>query len=175
MEEILFYERQYFRQVWLWLIMAGLTALMAWGLISQIILDIPFGNNPGPDWMLFLSFGLVAALDLLLLTLSLEFRVYKSSLEYRFFPFIGWKNIGWHQVDKVYVREYRPVAEYGGWGIRFQPGRRSRALNVSGRIGLQIIYKDGSRLLIGTQRPHEIEDILVRTDSPYADIDWPGK
>ena len=155
--------------------MSLMSALMVWGLVSQVMLNQPFGNNPAPDWGLYLSTALVVLLDVLMVTMYLELKVSVSGLEYRFFPFVGKKKVSWHQIEQVYVRQYKPIGEYGGWGIRFQPGRRSRALNVSGTIGLQLVFKDGARLLIGTQKGNELEAALALTNGPYADVDWPGK
>lgn len=66
--------------------------------------------------------------------------------------------IDWGNVDSVYIREYRPLKEYGGWGIR--DGSSGRAYNVSGDTGLQIIFKDKERLLIGTIKPGEMKQEL---------------
>lgn len=175
MEQVLFSERQYFRQIWIWILMVFLTALMVWGLISQLILDKPIGNNPGPDWFLFLSLLLVLAIDVLLFSTYLEVKIYKKRIEYRFYPFISWKCLRWDEVEQAYVRKYRPIGEFGGWGIRIQPGRRSRALNVSGNIGLQLVMKNGAKLLIGTRNGNAMESALASTDGPYADVEWPGK
>ena len=52
-------------------------------------------------------------------------------------------------MDQVHVRTYSPVIEYGGWGMRY--GRNGTAFNVRGNVGIQIVKKDGKRILIGTQ------------------------
>jgi hypothetical protein len=52
------------------------------------------------------------------------------------------------------------LKEYGGWGIRM--GRNNKAYNVSGNIGIQIIFNDESKLLIGTNEPEEIANVLLR-------------
>ncbi len=49
---------------------------------------------------------------------------------------------------------YRPIREYGGWGIRGF-GRR-RALNMRGDRGVLLHRKDGSTILIGSQKPREL-------------------
>lgn len=54
-----------------------------------------------------------------------------------------------------YVRRYRPILEYGGWGIRY--GLKGRAYNVSGNHGVQLVLNDGKRILIGSSRPAELE------------------
>jgi hypothetical protein len=44
--------------------------------------------------------------------------------------------------------------EYGGWGIRY--GRKGRAYNVSGNMGLDLTLKPSKSFLIGTQTPDSI-------------------
>lgn len=64
----------------------------------------------------------------------------------------------WDNIEKLFIRTYNPLAEYGGWGIRYSPN--GRAYNTSGNIGLQILFKDGSKLLIGTQQPEALRKAL---------------
>jgi hypothetical protein len=56
--------------------------------------------------------------------------------------------------------QYRPVRDYGGWGIRGL-GRR-RALNMRGDRGVLLTRQDGSTLLIGSQRPRELLTALAQ-------------
>lgn len=64
----------------------------------------------------------------------------------------------WESIDTLVIRTYNPLAEYGGWGIRYSPN--GRAYNTSGNIGLQIHFKDGNKLLIGTQQPEALRKVL---------------
>lgn len=61
---------------------------------------------------------------------------------------------------RFFVREYKPILEYGGYGIRYSFS--GKAYNVRGKMGLQLKFKDGGKLLIGTQKMEEMEDILKR-------------
>ncbi|HID51899.1 MAG TPA: hypothetical protein EYP41_07680 [Anaerolineae bacterium] len=52
---VTFREVQYIRRVWwVMLLVGGIAALMWWGFWQQIILGQPWGNNPAPDWMMWL-------------------------------------------------------------------------------------------------------------------------
>jgi len=62
---------------------------------------------------------------------------------------------------------YRPVRDYGGWGIR--GSRRNRALNARGDRGVLLTRLDGSTLLIGSQRPRELLEALARAGVPTED------
>jgi hypothetical protein len=48
----------------------------------------------------------------------------------------------------------------GGLTTRVDENGKNRALNVSGSFGLQLVMKDGAKMLIGTQKPQELEDFL---------------
>jgi hypothetical protein len=62
---------------------------------------------------------------------------------------------------------YRPVRDYGGWGIRGF-GRR-RALNTRGNQGVLITRADGSTILVGSQKPRELLAALARGGVPTED------
>ena len=60
---------------------------------------------------------------------------------------------------------YRPIADYGGWGIR--AGRDGeRVLNARGNRGVRLELADGTRLLIGSQRPEELAETIERARRP---------
>ena len=84
----------------------------------------------------------------------------QKSILYKFSPFhYKYYNIDWIQVDKAYIRTYKPLGEYGGWGIRYA-FKNGKAYNVSGNIGLQLILKNGKKILFGTQKPEELKEII---------------
>ena len=64
------------------------------------------------------------------------------------------RKIAFKELKGYKVRAYRPILEYGGWGIRF--GLKGKAYNVSGNRGVQLELTNGKRLLIGSQRPEEL-------------------
>jgi hypothetical protein len=70
-------------------------------------------------------------------------------------------------VERAEAVVYRPVRDYGGWGIRGF-GRR-RALNARGNLGVLIVRRDGSTLLVGSQRPRELLQALARAGAATED------
>jgi hypothetical protein len=64
-------------------------------------------------------------------------------------------------LTKSYVRQYSPIAEYGGWGLRLGLFGKGQAYNVSGDKGLQLEFTTGQRLLIGTNKPEELNTVLL--------------
>ena len=63
-------------------------------------------------------------------------------------------------VRKAEATKYSPLLDYGGYGVRL--GFRGWAFNVSGNEGVLVETNDGSRLMIGSQRPKELEAAIER-------------
>lgn len=61
-------------------------------------------------------------------------------------------------------RTYRPILEYGGWGIRL--GRSGWAYNASGNQGVQLEIDETRPLLVGSRRPEELARAIT-TSSNY--------
>lgn len=159
-----FSERQRFRQIWLWAILAGLGLLFVWAFIQQIIMGIPWGNNPASDTGLLIFSLIPFGIITLFLVARLETRIDERGISYRFIPFHrNWREIEWKMISRAYVRQYNPISEFGGWGVRYGSGS-SKAYNVSGNHGLQIELKHGQKILIGTLKPGEIVKHLTATD-----------
>jgi hypothetical protein len=91
--------------------------------------------------------------------LRLETRLDAAGISYRFFP-LSWQRLAWADVQRAEVRQYSPLAEYGGWGIRGLSGA-NRAYNVAGSYGLQLTLRNGHRLLLGTQQPDALRAVLA--------------
>ncbi|MHC4482416.1 MAG: DUF6141 family protein [Planctomycetota bacterium] len=104
-----------------------------------------------------LGIGVGIAVTVLLFTAKLETEVRGDGLYVRLFPFhIHYKDFAPRDLEECYAREYRPIREYGGWGIRCGFGKRGGAYNMSGNKGVQLVFKNGKRLLIGSQKPDEL-------------------
>jgi hypothetical protein len=166
--KILFSETQMFRYTWSWwlvlLIAIFMLGMFGYALYSQFILGEPWGTKPASDTGL----GIVASLTLLLiLSIFLLFHFMKLKVEidavniyYSYFPFVNKrKTISKKDVDKIRVRKYNAIWEYGGWGYRVRPGN-GKALNVKGKWGLQIVFKNDKKLLLGTQTPQLMKDAV---------------
>ncbi len=107
----------------------------------------------------------------LFFTMSLRTRIDEKGVTFSFKPFLKERNYTWADIEKVWVRKYKPVKEYGGWG--FKGGFRKktgRAYNIWGNKGLQIHLKNGKKVLIGTQQHDELVMFLERLKEKY-DID----
>lgn len=156
----LYRETQRFRQVWLWALILLIPLLTIYGLVQQVVLGKPFGTNPAPDTVLVIItiiFGL--GFPALFYMVNLTTEVHNNGLYLRFYPFhLSFHRIAPEDIKKFEARTYSPIREYGGWGIRY--GRTGKAYNVSGNRGLQLELADGKQLLIGSQRPEELAEVL---------------
>lgn len=160
-----FREEQRFTQTWIWALVLGLAAL--WIAIAGIQLGfgIKVGNNPASDGLL-IAIGIlpVVVLPLLIGTLRLTVEVRDGALHVRFFPFVR-KVIRLSEIRSAEARTYRPILEYGGWGIRWG-GRNGWAYNVKGNRGVQLELANGKRLLIGSQKADELAAAITTAAVP---------
>lgn len=93
----------------------------------------------------------------------METKIKTEGIYVRFSPFLlKHKFYPWEVIQQAYIRQYHPLREYGGWGIRRGVFGHGWAYNVSGNVGIQLIMKDGTKLLIGTRQPHKAAEALKR-------------
>ncbi len=155
MSELYFSEIQRFRKWWLWVMMLGINSIFIYGIIQQIFIGQPFGDNPMSDTGLCLSAFFMLILSLLLFNMRMETQIKSDGIYMRFFPFhFKYKFYPWSDIDKAYVRQYNPIKEYGGWGLRIG------AFNVSGDKGMQLEFKNSKKLLIGTNQEIKLKEVL---------------
>lgn len=160
MNKILFKEQQQFRQWWWIVLFLGATVpvmvLNVYALYQQLVRGIPVGNSPAPNGVLIGVFVFLCLTLWVSFTLKLEVWIDQDGIHYRFFPLVFRKRlISIHEIQRYEIRNYRPVKDYGGWGIK-RSFRWGRAYNVSGNVGLQLYLTNGKKVLFGTQRPQAI-------------------
>ena len=146
----IFHEVQYFWQQplswFVWIITGG----------SIVIL-----NNIGAIHTTFayVMIVLVAGLLVLVTFTNLVTEISRDGISYRMWPFHSKSRIlGWDEIETIELRKYRPIGEYGGWGVRI--GSNGKAYNVKGNMGIQLTLTDGKRILIGTQKPEDVQEVL---------------
>ena len=152
-----FREVQSFRQPWLWLLVVAAAGFAWYAAIYQLLGRKPLGSKPAPDWLIFILWLFIGlGLPALFLAAALKVEVREDGIYYRYYPFHRRvHSISYDEVEKAEARTYRPIAEYGGWGIRGGWGGRGKAYNVYGNRGLQLELTDGRRILFGSQKADE--------------------
>jgi hypothetical protein len=176
MEKIIFTEEQKFDQVWIRAIMLiswiPLLAIFGIGFYQQIILGKQWGNHPMSDTGLLITTALVfmimAGATWLTFSIRLVTEVTHEGLRYRFPPLmLRFRTIPKHDIAEYNIRQYNPVREYGGWGIRQGGfGKTGIAYNVKGNTGLQLQLKNGKKILFGTQRPDALRAAMDKLMNP---------
>ena len=161
--EVLFSEEQRMRQIWIWLLV-GMVAVISWvAFVHQIMFDDPFGTRPAPNfivWLILAIFGI--GLPWLMYSLKLTTRLERSRLVIRFRPLLT-REFPLEEITSCEARTYRPLREFGGWGIRFSP-KYGRAYNMSGNRGVQLHLSNDRRVLIGSQRADELARLIKQQE-----------
>ena len=155
-----FKEEQRFTQTWLILIIVLCTAIPfligIYGIIQQITYKKPFGDNPMSDLGLIIFTISMLLVSLLIFIFKLKTRIDEIGIHFQFFPIhLKFKTIRWTEINKINVRTYNPIGEFGGWGIK------NGSYTISGDIGIQLELKNGKKLLIGTKKENEAKQVLT--------------
>jgi hypothetical protein len=112
--------------------------------------------------VLLLIFGILlpTGMAVLFMMLRLETEVRPDGLYVRFFPIhLNFRKFAVEDLKEYYARTYKPISEFGGWGIRCG-WRGSKAYNVSGNKGVQLVLKNDKQLLIGSQKPDKLVNAI---------------
>lgn len=151
-------EEQRFRQWWLWLILLAPVAVAWHGFWRQLIQGHPVGNRPAPDWVLWLVWLLAGiVLPWLLYSVALRVEVLSDSVSIAFVtslvPLLR-VTISLEKILSAEAVTYRPIRDYGGWGLRV--GRKGLAYNVSGNRGVRLKMREGRDVLVGSKEPERL-------------------
>lgn len=141
-ESPLFREVQRFRQPWLWALLGGVALLM-------LVL--------GPvSWGGLVVVGAVAGF---VFSLRLTTEVRADGIYLKMWPIHrSFRRIPWSEIEHYEARQYRPLREFGGWGVRWTPGKI--AYNVRGNRGVWVERTDERSVLVGSQRPEEFVEAI---------------
>lgn len=91
--------------------------------------------------------------------LELTVEITNTELLIYFSPFIR-RRIPVSEIQKYETRQYRPIWEFGGWGIRRSWRGKGKAYNVKGNKGVQLELKNGESILIGSQKADALAEAI---------------
>jgi len=166
MERLIYKEEQSFRQTFIpWIMMASILIMIGgfgFSFYQQLYLGKPYGDEPmsnnGLIWSSILSFVLMNAVFIFILSGTLLTEVWSDGIRYKFPPLVRkMRHIPLSEISSVEVSKYRPIAEFGGWGWRKKLVSRKTAYNVSGNIGIRVIRNNGSQVMFGTHEQDEMK------------------
>ena len=164
--DVLFSEQQRFRQWWFWLIIT-IAVVAAIGSIIASMTQNQQENNSGSLVGLLIAILFIGIFLIFFFILRLELQIKQDGIYVRFFPLqFSTRFYPWTNIVRVFVKKYRPIVDFGGWGIRYGLFGKGKVLNVSGNIGLQLIFTDNKKLLIGTQQAERLDKILQQMHLP---------
>ena len=165
--DAIFFEEQPLRDNrFFYLVLAGglgMIGFFGYAMYVQLVQGEPFGDRPMGDTGLAVMGSLYILLGIAMLYVfvrgSLVTEVRSSGLYIRYFPFhFRFQQISLDGIESCRAVTYKPIREYGGWGIR--SGRGKKAYNVSGNTGVEIVYKNGTQLLIGSRKHGQLESAI---------------
>ena len=161
----LFVEVQRFRDLWWWKLLIGLTSLAIFGplitVASAVGVKAGFHGTMAPQTFVAMAIGLGAgAVSIyLLMAMRLETGVTQAGIHVQFRPFhLRPKFYPFGKITSAEAVTYRPLRDYGGWGIRY--GRMGWAYNISGNHGVMLKFRDRRNLMIGSLKSGELALII---------------
>ena len=156
---VIYREVQQFRQIWIWCFIVLLAIIGWYSFLQQVVFGKPFGTNPAPDfvmWIIWIAIGI--GIPLLFYSVKLTVEVHKNGIHICFFPLYS-RIISFKDMNSYEVSQYKPISDYGGWGIRWS-SEKGWAYNVSGNRGVQLKLSNGKRLRIGSQNPEKLVQMI---------------
>jgi hypothetical protein len=130
-------------------------------LIVQVILQK--GRTNGFSYLL-ITLATVLIIAGMLLPSRLITQIRPDGIYVRYPPLQpSFQKFYWSAIADIYIRDYNALSEYYGWGIRFSPN--GLGYIAAGHTGIQIILKNGNKILITTQRQNEVNEILKRMNA----------
>ena len=145
---VYFREEQRFRQTWLWALLLGIFAASIGGIWIA-------NRHAGVSALVLLS-----PIALWLYSLKMITEVRDDELTIQFVWLWKTRHIGLAGIRGARPRQYSPIGEYGGWGIRWSPGG-GMAYNVSGDRSVQLELAGGKKILVGSQRSEELASAIT--------------
>ena len=120
-------------------------------------------NTLVPTLLSIIAMAIPIAVTILFFILKLETEVRSDGLYVRFYPMhIRFRKFTRKELAEHYCRTYKPILEYGGWGIRCSFTGKGKAYNVSGNKGVQLVLTNGKKLLIGSQKPDDLAAAIAQ-------------
>ena len=151
----IFKEEQRFTQWWIWLLFLSLNLFFFYGIYQQLILDISFGSKPTSNIFLIIISGVFLIITVFFFFLKLKTRIDESGIYYRFSPIQSkFKKIKWGTIKSVKVIKFKPIIDYGGWGIKL------KSYTVKGNTGIIFEFKNDKKFLIGSQKEIEATRVI---------------
>jgi hypothetical protein len=149
----MFYEKQFFNRWWIGAMLTFTVIALGYGIITG-------KADPSSRYGLLIGMIVIALVSFLLYFTHLETRIDEAGITFRYFPFQRvYYYVKWTEIQTIQLRNYKPVRDFGGWGIRYS-FNQGKAYTIKGNQGIQLTLLSGKKFLIGTQKANEINKYL---------------
>jgi Family of unknown function (DUF6141) len=157
-----FHEEQRFE--WFWTAMFCVPALIVgFGLFRQVFLGKPLVSSA----LLWPAFIVTVVVGVWFSRMHLITEVRDDGLFIDFIWLWPERTIAWNDIQSIGTRTYRPIRDFGGYGVRW--AARGIVYHARGKQGVRLVLASGERVLIGSQQPAELaQAIAKRTGLPVA-------
>ena len=168
-ETVLFRETQRYTQHWVVALLA-LVAVAGLALATLVVASQVNAcpTDDAPLSHLILAVALAVVLPLAFAATRQITEVTASGLRVRLAPFQPrGRRVAWGRLAGFRALTYRPIRDYGGWGVRGY-GKRV-AYNARGVRGVLLTMNDGATLLVGSQDAEGLEAAIAQATGRLAD------
>ena len=172
--KVFFNESQKMDQLWLKLVMA----------MAAVITVVPFLLMEMDQlWQIetiMTLLGLIFALvftNVIIFAVTFQTKITSDGIYYKYPPFVRkWKKVAFQELEDYGVRKYHAFREFGGRGYKTRFfATKARAITIKGDQGLQLYFKNGKKLLLGTQKPEELKIALKKARGAESEDTWQRK
>ena len=96
--------------------------------------------------------------NVMVFVMTFETKITEEGMLYRYPPLIWkWKLASFEDLQEVKLTKYLLWSQFGGPGYKRRIFGTGRGIVIKGNQGVQLIFKNGKKLLLGTQKPNEIQ------------------
>jgi hypothetical protein len=155
---MVFTEKQKINGLWIALIPVTLLVFFATYKESETI----FRNWQSTLTLIGILFMMISFI-ILLFKMEITTTFTEEYIQVQYFPFnLKPKTIYWNNLKSFETRNADSFKEFWGWGWGYRGTKKNRAYTTYGDFGLQLTFKNGNRLFIGSQKKDEMEELIDR-------------
>lgn len=127
-------------------------SIFAFTIVFTILVNLFAGDV---DWQIILSVCVLSSLiiGMAFWFLKLDTRIVNGNINVKLAPILN-TNINRDEISQIEKITYRPIIDFGGWGIRF--GKGGIIYNMRGIEAVKLSLKSGKIIYIGTQNPDQL-------------------
>ncbi|MGC8739831.1 MAG: hypothetical protein ACP5QZ_06710 [Candidatus Sumerlaeaceae bacterium] len=146
--QLIYREVQFFP---LWANAAGIVGSVGGAVAIASTPGLPLAAKALLSLLVFSAFVFISSM-------RLETEVRTQGVYVRLRPF-WWMRLNLRDCVSHEPVVYRPIRDYGGWGIRYT--WKGRAYNARGNRGVRVNLRDGRHILLGSQKPEELDAAIA--------------